>query len=122
MKNVFLVVALVFSIVTGVAGIPAESFAGKTPASQTVADITQGPVDINKADSATLVTLPGIGEKTAAAIVKYRNDNGKFQSLDDLQQVKGIGVSVGLGRLSGVVAWSGIIGCFFFTGQQQNPH
>jgi len=49
-------------------------------------------VNINKASAQTIAHhLSGIGIKKAAAIVKYRNDNGVFQSVDDLTEVKGIG-------------------------------
>lgn len=48
-------------------------------------------IDINHADIKTLSLLKGIGMKKAAAIVKYRNENGKFISVEDLLNVKGIG-------------------------------
>ena len=50
-----------------------------------------GPIDINMADAASLQTLPGIGETKAADIVAYREANGPFATVDDLQNVKGIG-------------------------------
>ncbi len=53
--------------------------------------LAQGKVDINKADVKELMSLKGIGEQKAKAIVKYRQMNGPFQSLDDLQGVPGIG-------------------------------
>lgn len=48
-------------------------------------------VDINKADVAALTTLPGIGETKAKAIVEYREKNGPFKTVQDLDKVKGIG-------------------------------
>lgn len=48
-------------------------------------------VNINQADVKTLESLPGIGPAMAQRIVEYRNENGSFQSVDDLQKVKGIG-------------------------------
>jgi comEA protein len=48
-------------------------------------------VDINKATIEDLMRLPGIGPKTANAIVAHRKEHGKFQKLEDLTQVKGIG-------------------------------
>jgi competence protein ComEA len=51
-----------------------------------------GPVDINKADAATIAKeLQGIGLNKAQAIVAYRDKNGSFRSADDLRKVKGIG-------------------------------
>jgi competence protein ComEA len=49
-------------------------------------------VDINTADALTLEhQLEGIGPKKAAAIVEFREKNGLFKSLSDLEQVYGIG-------------------------------
>ncbi|MEV2275116.1 ComEA family DNA-binding protein [Nocardiopsis sp. NPDC049922] len=49
------------------------------------------PVDVNRADAATLTGLPRIGEVIAAEIVAHREANGPFTSVDDLVQVNGIG-------------------------------
>ena len=46
---------------------------------------------INTASVNKLVLLPGIGEKTAEKIVKYREKNGKFKTQTDLLNVSGIG-------------------------------
>ena len=48
-------------------------------------------VNINSASIEELITLPGIGEKTAKKIVFYRNNNGKFHTINDLINVSGIG-------------------------------
>ena len=48
-------------------------------------------VDINQATVNTLMTLHGLAEKKAQAIVTYREDHGKFSSVDQLVAVKGIG-------------------------------
>lgn len=51
-----------------------------------------GPIDINKADAATIAKeLNGIGLNKAQAIVSHREKNGAFKSADDLLKVKGIG-------------------------------
>ncbi len=49
------------------------------------------PIRLNDATAADLTRLPGIGPKTAKAIVDYRSDNGPFTTLSDLKKVKGIG-------------------------------
>jgi len=51
-------------------------------------------VNINTATSTELQTLKGIGPKKAKAIINYRNKNGKFKSLKDLENVKGIGPEI----------------------------
>jgi len=55
--------------------------------------LTVEMININVATVDELCLLPGIGSKTAAAIVKFRNVNGRFKSADDLMDVKGIGKS-----------------------------
>ena len=49
-----------------------------------------GAVDINTADKSELITLKGIGEKKADAIIAYRKGNC-FKTVDSLTDVKGIG-------------------------------
>ncbi len=48
-------------------------------------------IDLNDASEEELWLVPGIGKKIAAQIVQLRQTMGRFQSLDDLQQVSGIG-------------------------------
>ena len=49
-----------------------------------------GIVNINTADAKTLQQLPGIGESTATAIVRYRETNGDFTTIEDIMKVAGI--------------------------------
>ena len=51
-------------------------------------------IDINVADSKVLSLLKGVGMKKAQAIIKYRDENGKFISVDDLLNVNGIGKKI----------------------------
>ncbi len=54
--------------------------------------VSAGPVNINSADAKTIaLNLKGIGIKKADAIVKYRKKHGSFKSIEDLENVKGIG-------------------------------
>jgi len=49
-------------------------------------------VNINRADAATLAAyLKGVGANKAKDIVRYRNANGKFKSIEDIKNVPGVG-------------------------------
>lgn len=48
-------------------------------------------VDLNTATAEELDTLPGVGPATAAAILAYRDEHGRFASVDELLEVRGIG-------------------------------
>lgn len=48
-------------------------------------------ISINTASLEQLCTIPYIGEKTAQKIIDYRQQNGPFQTLEELMNVKGIG-------------------------------
>ena len=51
-------------------------------------------VNINTATAEELASLPGIGPAKAEAIVAYRKANGKFKSVQDLTEVKGLGEKI----------------------------
>lgn len=61
-------------------------------ATQTGPDVS-GTVNINSADKDTLKTLPGIGDVIADRIIEYRSLN-RFQTKEDIMNVKGIGNSI----------------------------
>ncbi len=50
-----------------------------------------GIVNINTANKEQLQNLPGIGESTANKIITYREENGKFKTIEDIKNVSGIG-------------------------------
>lgn len=52
---------------------------------------TSTKVNINTATLKDLITLNGIGESKAQAILEYRTKNGNFKTLEDLKKVSGIG-------------------------------
>ncbi len=49
------------------------------------------PVNINTASADELTALPGVGEVIAARIVAYRRENGPFERIDQIMEVRGIG-------------------------------
>ena len=49
------------------------------------------PVNINTASAADFEGLPGIGAKTAARIIEYRQKNGPFKKIEELMNVRGLG-------------------------------
>lgn len=53
----------------------------------------KGKVNINKATATELTSVPGIGASTAQKIITYREENGKFQTIEDVKKVSGIGDS-----------------------------
>lgn len=53
--------------------------------------VRNGPLDLNTADEAALDALPGVGPTTAAAIIEHREQIGRFTSVDQLLDVRGIG-------------------------------
>ncbi|MBN9152801.1 MAG: ComEA family DNA-binding protein [Microbacterium sp.] len=63
---------------------------GTGPAGATAAP-GDGRVNLNTADEAALDTLPRIGPAMAKRIVQWRDDNGRFTSVEDLLAVPGIG-------------------------------
>lgn len=69
--------------------VPRKGTAG-APGTVTAPDGTS-VVNINTADATALEALNGIGEVLAAAIVQYRDQHGPFTSIEQLQDVSGIG-------------------------------
>lgn len=56
-------------------------------------DVNNDIVSINTGTKEELMTLPGIGESKAENIIKYREENGNFENLEDIMKVSGIGES-----------------------------
>lgn len=59
--------------------------------SSTTSSSKTSKININKATQTELETIPGIGPSTALKIINYREENGKFNSIEDIKNVSGIG-------------------------------
>ena len=68
-----------------------ESSPAAPVAAASAAEESGGLIDLNTAQAHELETLPGIGRSLAGAIVAYREDNGPFAAVDDVDNVPGIG-------------------------------
>ena len=69
-----------------------EKTDGAVKPNETLASMQQ--VNINEADADTLTTLKGIGKDRALKIIEYREQNGPFQTPEDIMKVKGIGQKI----------------------------
>jgi comEA protein len=58
---------------------------------QQLQQTTTGLININTADEKLLCQLPGIGQKTAQRIIEYRQTHGRFNSIEEIMNVRGIG-------------------------------
>ena len=61
------------------------------PAVETVEVTVNDMINLNTASKEELMLLDGIGEKMAERILAYREENGPFAKVEDIQNVKGIG-------------------------------
>lgn len=57
-------------------------------------NVENDKVSINKASKEELMTLSGVGESKALAIIEYRTSNNGFKAIEDIMNVSGIGESL----------------------------
>lgn len=68
-----------------------EENEGETIISSTINNNKDNKININTANSAELDSLSGIGPSKAEAIIKYREENGNFKTIEEIKNVTGIG-------------------------------
>jgi competence protein ComEA len=93
MKSLVAFLSAVVVSLSAVSFVQAETTSPAKAQSQVEAP-KSAQVNINTADVDTLMTLKGVGAKKAEAIVAWRKANGKFTSVEQLMDVKGIGESI----------------------------
>jgi competence ComEA-like helix-hairpin-helix protein len=83
------IIFLLFSLAIGIliSGIGKE----KIIYDKTVKREIAFPVDLNQANFKQLISIPGIGPSTAQRIISYRYKIGKFENINQLSEIKGIG-------------------------------
>lgn len=87
MRRTLLTTLIVCTALAGGLARPLAAQPAPQPAPAKIAE----PVNINTATATQLETLPGIGARTAARIVEYRQKNGPFKKAEDLMNVRGVG-------------------------------
>ena len=79
-------------ILASLVAVPSHAAAqSKSSPRNTGKSAVASTVNINSANAAEFEALPGIGTKTAALIVEYRQKNGPFKKVEELMNVRGIG-------------------------------
>jgi competence protein ComEA len=94
MKSLVAFLSAVVVSLSAISFVQAETTSSTTKAKAQVEAPKTVQVNINTADVDTLMSLKGVGAKEAEAIVTWRTENGKFTSIEQLMDVKGIGESI----------------------------
>jgi competence protein ComEA len=71
--------------------VPVTAAQSKSAARSAAKPSSTAVVNLNTATASDLEGLPGIGAKTAARIVEYRQKNGPFKKIEELMNVRGVG-------------------------------
>src|SRR5690606_41858244 len=90
MKAIFRIFAAALILISSSVSLAVEN---KSAQGQPAVSQAQQAVNINTADAETLTNLKGVGIKKAEAIIAWRDANGGCTSVEQLLEVKGIGVA-----------------------------
>jgi len=83
--------ALYLALVWLPAAVQATPQGQPSPSGVTASKPAPPPVNLNTATLQQLETLPGIGPRTAARIIEYREKHGPFKKIEELMNVQGVG-------------------------------
>ena len=83
--------SLPLAVLVSLFAVSARPALAQTSQASTRAAAMPATVNLNTATAADLEALPGIGAKTAARIVEYRQKNGPFKKVEDLMNIRGVG-------------------------------
>lgn len=75
---------------SGASGNASGSAVSSTMIGESAAADSSGKINLNQADKSLLMTLSGVGEARADAIISYREKNGSFSAIEDVMKVTGI--------------------------------
>lgn len=89
MRHLLILLMVVLSA-AALTAAPVPAAAQDKPAEAKAAPAPQ-MVNLNSAPAEQLERLPGVGPKTAARIIEYRQKNGGFKKIEELMNVRGIG-------------------------------
>lgn len=86
---------LLATFIVSICTLSLSTYADDTVENLSVPQAATDSINVNSADALLLAKkLKGVGIKKAEAIIRYREINGSFTTLDDLMKVKGVGKSI----------------------------
>ena len=91
MKLTKLLTALITVLLCSAVCVVLSPRAQKTPGATRRKPLVSGKINIHTGTVDQLALLPGIGTRTAQAIIEYRKQQGLFKTVSDLTKVRGIG-------------------------------
>jgi competence protein ComEA len=106
-RSAQLAAALLLGGALALLGVHAWDFAGWGSRPSELKPGRVQPVDLNRAERAELLQLPGVGPNLAARIEEYRREHGGFHNVEELGRVRGVGPAT-LARLAPWVCVDGV--------------
>ncbi len=91
--KIIVIISGVLALITVILfiGFSSPHIFGKDEIHITEEFVSTEKISLNIADKLNLMRIPDIGEKTADSIIRYREENGGFESVEEIMNIKGIG-------------------------------